>query len=288
MYAIGIDIGGTTVKLGCVKDGMEIVYRDRRQSPRDPTEMADAVYSMAQIALRRFPGAPLGVSCAGAMDAQGFVTANQFGWVSAPLGPLLFERFKQALPMENDAVCALAAEHIYGALKGYQTGILLTFGTGIGGGVIIDGHPMRGYSGLHGEIGHMVTHAEGRQCSCGQQGCWEMYAAARILRVMAGGMSVREVINNVRAGRLLDIWQSYIKEVVTGICSLMMIFAPSVIAIGGGLSNAGDIVIETIRQGVHQSSAFNTYNPFTQIVSAHFQNDAGILGAAALAGPLAG
>ena len=284
MYAIGVDIGGTTVKLGCVQDGISIIYRDRRQSPRDPQQMAQAIYSMVSIALKRFPGATVGISCAGSMDNQGNVTANQLGWVAAPLGALLYEQFKYSLPMENDAMCALAAEHIYGALKGCQTGLLITLGTGIGGGVIIGGIPARGHMGLHGEIGHMITHADGRLCSCGQQGCWEMYAAASKLREAAGGMSVREVMANVRAGRLLDIWENHIHEVVIGLSSLMMIFAPEVIAIGGGLSNAGDIVIGTIREEVEKTSAFNTFNPFTQIVSAAFQNDAGILGAAALAG----
>lgn len=284
MYAIGVDIGGTTVKLGCVQDGISIIYRDRRQSPRDPLQMAQAIYSMVSIALKRFPGATVGISCAGSMDNQGNVTANQLGWVAAPLGALLYEQFKYSLPMENDAMCALAAEHIYGALKGCQTGLLITLGTGIGGGVIIGGIPARGHMGLHGEIGHMITHADGRLCSCGQQGCWEMYAAASKLREAAGGMSVREVMANVRAGRLLDIWENHIHEVVIGLSSLMMIFAPEVIAIGGGLSNAGDIVIGTIREEVEKTSAFNTFNPFTQIVSAAFQNDAGILGAAALAG----
>ena len=284
MYAIGVDVGGTTVKLGCVQDGINIIYRDRRHSPRDPQQMAQAIYSMVTIALKRFPGASVGISCPGSMDSQGNVTANQLGWVSVPLGALLYEQFKRSLPMENDAMCALAAEHIYGALKGCQTGILITLGTGIGGGIIIGGIPARGYMGLHGEIGHMITHADGRPCSCGQQGCWEMYAAASKLREAAGGMSVREVMANVRAGRLLDIWENHIHEVVIGLSSLMMIFAPEVIAIGGGLSNAGDIVIDAIREEVEKTSAFNTFNPFTQIVSATFQNDAGILGAAALSG----
>lgn len=283
MYAIGVDVGGTTVKLGCVQDGTNIIYRDRRQSPRDPMQMAQAIHSMVSIALKRFQNAAVGISCAGSMDSQGNVTASQLGWVSAPLGALLYEQFKHSLPMENDAMCALAAEHIYGALKGCQTGILITLGTGIGGGVVIGGVPARGYMGLHGEIGHMITHADGRPCSCGQQGCWEMYAAASKLREASGGMSVREVMANVRVGRLLDIWENYIHEVVIGLSSLMMIFAPEIIAIGGGLSNAGDIVIGTIREEIEKTSAFNTFNPFTQIVSATFQNDAGILGAAALA-----
>lgn len=284
MYSIGVDIGGTTVKLGCVQDGTSIIYRDKRQSPRDPLVMAQTIRGMVAVAQKRFPGAKVGISCAGSMDSQGRVTASQLGWVAAPLGELLYEQFQRSLPMENDAMSALAAEHIYGSLKNCQTGILITLGTGIGGGLVIGGAPARGYMGLHGEIGHMITHADGRPCSCGQQGCWEMYAAASKLREAAGGMSVREVMSNVRAGRLMDIWENYIHEVVIGLSSLMMIFAPEIIAIGGGLSNAGDIVIDTIRAGVAQTSAYNTFNPFTQIVSASFQNDAGILGAAALAG----
>ena len=283
MYAIGVDVGGTTVKLGCVQDGINIIYRDKRQSPRDPLQMAQAIHSMVSIALKRFPGAAVGISCAGSMNSQGNVTASQLGWVSAPLGALIYEQFQRSLPMENDAMCALAAEHIYGALKGCQTGLLITLGTGIGGGVIIGGVPARGCMGMHGEIGHMITHADGRPCSCGQNGCWEMYAAASKLREASQGMSVREVMNNVRAGRMIDIWENYIHEVVIGLSSLMMIFAPEVIAIGGGLSNAGSIVIDTLREEVEKTSAFNTFNFFTQIVSASFQNDAGILGAAALA-----
>lgn len=283
MLAIGVDIGGTTVKLGCVQEGLHIVYRDRRQSPRDPVEMARAIHSMVSVALKRFPGARVGISCAGSMDGQGYVTASQLGWVKAPLGPLIYDLFQASIPMENDAMCALAAEHLYGSLKGVTTGILVTLGTGIGGGLIIGGMPVRGHQGLHGELGHMITHAGGLPCSCGQHGCWEVYGAASALRKMAGGMSVRECISAIRAGQLSDIWQQYIQELVIGFSSLMMIFAPSVIAVGGGLSNAGSIVIETIRDAVQQTSAFQTFNPFTQIVSAHFQNDAGILGAAALA-----
>ena len=283
MYAIGVDVGGTTVKLGCVKDGLHIVYRDRRQSPRDPLLMAQTIYSMVSIAQKRYPGTKVGISCAGSMDSDGNVTAAHLGWVSEPLGAMIYELFNRPIPMENDAMCALAAEHIYGTLNGCSTGILITLGTGIGGGIIIGDVPARGYMGLHGEVGHMITHADGRVCSCGQRGCWEMYAAASKLREAAGGMSVREVMSNVRAGKLRDIWENYIHEVVIGLSSLMMIFIPEIIAIGGGLSNAGDIVINAIRAEIEQTSAFKTFTPFTRIVSAHFQNDAGILGAAVLA-----
>jgi len=180
-------------------------------------------------------------------------------------------------------VCALMAEHRYGALKGCETGILLTLGTGIGGGVIAHGQPLRGHQGLHGELGHMITHPGGHPCGCGQKGCWEQYAAARALGLLAAPLTTRELVDRVRKGERSDVWQQYICEVTVGIQSLMMIFMPEVIAIGGGLSNAGSIVVDTIREAVEKTSAYRTYCPFTRVVPASFLNDAGIIGAVALA-----
>ncbi len=282
MRVIGIDIGGTSIKLGVVSRDGQIIHRDQRATPSAIGEMARLVYSMAQSARQHHPKARVGISCAGTLDSQGHITANQMGWVNEPIKKLIHEQFQTPVPIENDAVCALFAEHRHGALKGHDAGILLTLGTGIGGGVVIAGQPMRGHLGLHGEIGHMITHANGLDCGCGQQGCWEQYAAARVLGRMAGGLSPQEVISQVKAGRMLDIWQAYIDEVVTGLGSLMMIFMPEVIALGGGLSNAGSILIDAIRQAAQKTRAYRTYCPFTQFVSARFQNDAGILGAAAL------
>ena len=129
----------------------------------------------------------MGISC-GQYDGGGYVTAGQLGWFNAPLGELIEQMFGEPIPMDNDAMCALYAEAAYGVLKDCSTGILVTFGTGIGGGIITENRPLRGHGGLHGEIGHMLTHAGGRPCSCGQIGCWEAYAAASVLRQMAGGM----------------------------------------------------------------------------------------------------
>ncbi len=281
MYAIGVDIGGTTVKLGCVRDGVDIVYRDKRASPREPEMMARAIAEMILIAQSSFPGVPAGISCAGTLDGAGYVTASQLGWQAVPLGPMIDSLLQWHVPMDNDAMCALEAERRYGVLRGVHTGLLITLGTGIGGGVLIGGVPCRGAYGLHGEIGHMVTHAGGRLCSCGQHGCWEAYAAGSVLRRMAG-RPVKEVIMNIRQGKMLDLWGAYLEEVVVGLGSLLMMFMPEVIAIGGGLSNAGEIVVGSIRQAVQQTSAFRNYTPFVQIVAAGFGNDAGILGAAAL------
>ena len=135
---------------------------------------------------------------------------------------------------------------------------------------------------MHGEIGHLITHPNGILCGCGQRGCWEQYAAARALQNMAEGLSVQDIMAQVKSGGMTDLWHSYIDEVVLGLSSLMMIFMPDVIAFGGGLSNAGSILVDSIREAAQKTSAFQRYCPFTQFVSARFQNDAGILGAAAL------
>ncbi len=282
MHVIGIDVGGTSIKLGVVGEGGQILYRDQEKTPHDIRQMVETLARLAQKARAQYPGAPIGLSCAGTLDTEGNITANQMGWMKEPISRLLEERFGEKIAVENDAVCALLAEHQHGALKGVETGILLTLGTGIGGGLILGGRPVRGHGGLHGEIGHLITHAGGTACGCGQQGCWEQYAAARALQIMSGGLEVKEIMDRVKAGELQELWQRYLDEVVIGLSSLMMVFMPDVIAFGGGLSNAGPIVVDSIREAAQKTSAFRIYCPFTQFVSASFQNDAGILGAAAL------
>ena len=283
MGIIGVDVGGTHIKTGIVKNDLEVRFRQERRTPGAAQDIVQVIYDMVKDAWRHAPDARVGISFAGTWDNEGCVTANQLGLKKVPVKQMLQDTFGMPIPVENDAVCALMAEHRYGALKGCETGILLTFGTGIGGGVMIHGQPLRGHQGLHGELGHMITHLDGRQCSCGQKGCWEQYAAARALGQMAAPLTVKELVDRVREGDHTEVWEQYIHEVAAGIQSLLMIFMPEVIAIGGGLSNAGSIVVDSIRQAVEKTSAFRTYCPFTKIVPARFLNDAGIIGAVALA-----
>lgn len=284
MKKIGIDVGGTTLKLGVVdEDGISIIHRDTRPSPHDAVKMADALYDMIVKAQALFPGAPAAISTAGTIDEEGNLDANQLGFEKAPVGPLLFQRLGYRIPIENDGISALVAEHAVGALKGSASCLMITLGTGVGGGVIVNNQPYRGYRNIHAELGHMITHVDGKKCSCGQTGCWECYASATALSEMAGGLPPREVIDRVRKGELQDIWQQYVHEVAQGLIGLCSIFYPEKIAIGGGLSNAGELVVGSIRDEVMRDPAYQNYYAPLQIVSAHFQNDAGILGAAALA-----
>lgn len=280
---IGIDVGGTTLKLGVVQNGLDIVYRDTRPSPHDAEKMAAELYDMIITAQQHYPGATAAISTAGTIDEDGCLDANQLGFEKAPVGPLLFEKLGYKIPIENDGVCALVAEHAVGSLKGSSSCLMITLGTGVGGGVIVENKPYRGHKRTHAELGHMITHVDGKKCSCGQTGCWECYASASALSEMAGGIPPREVIDRVRKGELQDVWQSWVHEVAQGLIGLCSIFYPERIAIGGGLSNAGELVVGAIRDEVMRDPGYQSYYAPLQIVQAHFQNDAGILGAAALA-----
>ncbi len=286
MIKIGIDVGGTTLKLGAVANDKEIIYRDTRPSVHEPEAMANLLYEMIVAARVKFPGAPAALSFAGLIDEEGYVDANQLNFWHAPLGPILFEKLGERVVIENDGISALLAEYRLGALKGCDSGIMLTFGTGIGGGVILDGKPLRGFRAgkqrANAELGHIITHVDGESCSCGQTGCWESYASCTALSQMAGGLTPREILDKVRAGEMTDLWDRYIHEVCQGILALCSVFFPQVVAIGGGLSNAGDIFIGRVQKELESVPNFRVHHPDTQIVSAYFLNDAGILGAAAL------
>ena len=285
MPVIGIDVGGTTVKLGVVENGRDIIHRDTRPSPHEPVAMAQLLYEMIAAARSLFPNARVAVSAAGHIDKEGNIDANQLGFWHAPVGPLLFEKLGERIPIENDGIAALMAEYRAGALQGYDSCIMVTLGTGIGGGVILHGQPLRGYrdgESTNAEIGHMITHADGVRCSCGQTGCWEAYASATALSQMAGGMPPREVVDRVKAGEMQALWARYIREVSQGIRGLLSIFFPQAVALGGGLSQAGDILVGRVVKELEKDPSFRVRHADLKIVPAHFLNDAGILGAAAL------
>lgn len=283
MLAIGIDMGGTTTKLGVVRDGIDIIHRDTRPTPHDAPMLAKTIGDMLKDTWKLYPDTPAAISAAGGFNEKGNFNANQLGFMDVPIRQLLRANIGFDVHIENDGTCALIAEHAQGALKGMTTAAMITLGTGIGGGVIVGGKPVRGRNAAQPELGHMITHTDGKLCSCGQVGCWEAYASATALSEMAGGMKPRDVIDAVRRGEMQDIWQEYLHEIAQGLIGICSIFYPEAIAIGGGLSNAGDLVLNGIRDTFFQSPGVMNYYSEVRIVPAHFLNDAGILGAASIA-----
>lgn len=287
MKAIGIDIGGTTIKFALIDDNSSIIAQAQKPSPHgDPASLADRV---AELIWENgaAAGIPIGVACAGDVDnTSGLVTADNLGWEQVPLGPLLAERLGRPVFLEQDSHAAMMAEWENGSLRGQRNALYLTLGTGIGGGAIVDGKPYREIKRIASEYGHMITHADGDPCPCGERGCYERYAStSALVRQAKGYDSAREILNAVKAGdkKILPIWNHYIREICIGLISLLTIFAPDVLSIGGGISEAGDFFLNCIKAGMEEHVAYRRYYHKTEIRLAVFGNNAGVLGAAAAA-----
>lgn len=288
MYAIGIDIGGTSIKFAKVEENGSILSRAQKPTPvKDPAALADRIAELIrENAGNSFDG-PIGVACAGDVsNVTGLVTADNLGWEQAPLKALLTERLGRPVFLEQDAHAAMMAEWESGSLKGEKNALYLTFGTGIGGGAIIDGRPYRELEPDASEYGHMIVHAGGEPCPCGESGCYERYAStSALVRRAEGFSSAKEVLEAVKAGNesVLPVWNAYIEEVCVGLVNLLTIFAPDALSIGGGISGAGEFFLRSIKAGMEKHASYRRYYHATDIRLAVFGNDAGVLGAAAAA-----
>ena len=198
MKIAGIDLGGTTIKFGIFDDDLRILHK---WSCPTPAKASDAA---ARMAAEIFPFGPdvVGISAAGTV-AGGLVTANNLSWTDEPLAALVHEAVGLPTTIINDGHAALQAELHGGALQGVQTGLLLTLGTGIGGGIVLNGQCWLSPTGLAPELGHTITHADGLTCSCGQCGCYEKYASATALRRMADGEEPVELIDRAKRGQFV-------------------------------------------------------------------------------------
>ena len=288
MKSIGIDIGGTAIKFALIGDGQTILVRAGKPTPHgDPAALADRISELIRENAGDCAQLPIGIACAGDVDSvSGLVSANNLDWEQVPLGALLSERLGRPFVLEQDTHAAMMAEWEGGSLKGETNALYLTIGTGVGGGAILDGRPYRDIRRQGSEFGHMITHAGGELCSCGERGCYERYASsAALVRRAEGYSNAREIVDAARAGDplILPVWNDYIGEVCVGLISLISIFFPDVISIGGGISAAGDFLLNDILECLNRHESFRKYYSGPRICLAQFGNDAGVLGAAAAA-----
>lgn len=305
MYQIGVDIGGTTIKIGLVDELLQIVHRATIPFPHIggegvAKEIAKAVFALLEE--QHTPASELhhiGVVVPGSIDPTGGIVldAHNLDFHHVPFRDYLQEQFSGlSVYLANDADGAALAELGRGAFVGHKTGVLLTLGTGVGGGVILDGKMFSGGCKRGIELGHMQIVSGGELCTCGVRGCIEAYCSATALirdaskaakahpesmLANAEEMTAKFAIDCAKAGdeTAKAVFDAYVDHLGAACVSVVHLLDPEVIAIGGGVSHAGDFLFEPLRKAVLKKCFFDSHG---EIVPAVMGNDAGIVGAAML------
>lgn len=307
MYNIGIDLGGTNIAMGLVDDALHLVYQvsEPTNLPKSPERLADDIHALAVRMLADRGLTEADVGCAGigipgtVNQAEGTVEyANNFGFDNVPFVRLLQERFACRLLAANDAGAAAWGEYLAGCGQGVNSMVAMTLGTGVGGGIILNGRLWGGCNAAAGEMGHMVLHTGGRPCTCGRKGCLEAYASATALVQRAAEavadapesllarapIDGRAVFAAAKAGdetaaRVLD---EFLTDLAEGVTNIINILQPELLCIGGGLSGAGAQLLDPLRKKVAPMIYSRYSRRNTRLELANLGNAAGIIGAAGL------
>lgn len=283
MNHVGIDVGGTKCHGVLVDSGGNIVREVRYPTPH-ATKLIDLLES---IFCELGGDSTFGVGVPGLISHDGVIHAspNLIGAHDVPVGPALRSRMGISVHVENDATSAAFGEWKAGAARGARDAVMVTLGTGIGGGIVMGGVLHRGAHGFAGEIGHMVVERNGVACPCGLHGCWERYASGSALKLLSGGLTGEEVFQRFHRGdeTARDVVNVFAEWIAIGLASLTNICDPEVIVLGGGVieSFRGDLSI--IISHLHKSLYSSNARPHPQVVSATLGERAGAVGAALLA-----
>lgn len=312
MYRIGIDLGGTNIVAGVVDDVFRIVATAKCKT-RIPRPAEEIVVDMARMAKEAVQNAGLtmadiayvGVGSPGTCNADtGIVEySNNLQFEKLPLRDMLGGMLDKAVYIENDANAAALGEALAGAAKGAQSCVCITLGTGVGGGIIIDGKIYGGFNFAGAELGHTVIMVDGELCTCGRFGCWEAYASATALinqtrRAMVNHpdsamwsiaedldkVNGRTAFDGMRAGDAVaaQVVDTYIKYIATGLINVINIFQPEVLCIGGGICKEGDTLLKPLAAHIERERYSKYSSHQTRLCVATLGNDAGIIGAAFL------
>jgi len=311
MY-IGVDLGGTNIAIGLVDVDGKILHKSSvpTKAERDPDEIMDdiaaevlSVLSEAKVKLNDI--AWLGIGSPGTIDSENglVVRAHNLPFSQYPICEALKKRLRLPVYLGNDGNCAALGESVAGATKGYADSIVVTLGTGVGGGIIMNHKIHKGYNDGAGEVGHMILQVDGEPCTCGNKGCFEAYSSATALVRMT-----KEAMENHPESRLHEfsgngthvsgktaflaaregdavaqaVVDKYIRYLAIGITNLINLLQPQVVAVGGGVSHEGDNLLLPLREEI-KKLAYEAKGGFTnRIELAVLGNDAGIIGAAFL------
>ena len=282
MKTIGIDIGGTNIKALIFENGK---YTDGKSvvTPKNsPDNAARAVAGIADSLCG--DEINIGIACAGEVDGStGIITADNLGFKNVDFSEMLGRYTNKRFYLLQDACAASYAELKLGVLKGFDNALYLCFGTGVGCDVILNGKSIRKNLPLSCEIGHMITHPNGKKCSCGNSGCYERYASAAALSEMSEyKYSAFEIAEGAKHGEkeFIVIWQEYISELCIGLMNCMILYSPDCVCIGGGLSGAGKFLINSIKDEMNNYRYYRDYFRDVKIAVSKYGSNAGALGAA--------
>lgn len=311
---IGLDLGGTNIKAGVLDCAGKSISKVSVPTGRGPDAVianmiAAARQSVQSAGITLDAIAAVGIDSPGPLSIEKGVvirSANLPGWENIPLRERISQALGKPAILENDARAAAYGEYFAGAGKGLniRNMMMITLGTGVGGGIILDGRLVRGHTDMAGELGHSIVVPDGAVCGCGQRGCLEMYTAAsrvgqraaqalhdpevtsslREALAQVGELSARDVEDHARRGDelALDIWNQTCRYLAIACISAVHWLDPQMIVIGGGMAAAGEFLLQPVRRHFEENY-WKMDPPAVAIRGAELGNDAGITGAAALA-----
>ena len=312
-YYVGIDLGGTNIVAGVVDEQYNILAKasTKTNCPRPDREIAK---DMAKMAIQAVENAKLtmdqiewvGIGTPGIANSRDGVIeySNNLGFVNTPMVKYIQEDIDKPVFVENDANAAAYGEFVAGAAKGANNAVCITLGTGVGGGIVIDGKIYAGSNFAGAEIGHTVISVDGPQCTCGRKGCFEVFSSAtglirmtkesmaqnpdssmhKLVAERGGKVSARIAFDAMRLGDAAAkaVVGDFIKYLSAGITNTINIFQPDILCIGGGVCNEGDALLLPVKELVAKEVYTRNSKQNTEIVIAKLGNDAGIIGAAFL------
>ena len=313
MYYIGVDVGGTNIATGLITQSGEMLAKTsvKTLGDRAPEEITKDIYRTIETVIQQ-TGTPLdeiggiGLGIPGCFnnDTGVVIETNNMNLSGFHLFQELKKYIDKPMKMANDANCAALGEAAYGAAKGYDDVIMITIGTGIGGGFVCGGKVYNGFNGAAMEVGHISIDWHGKKCNCGRTGCWERYASATALveltrevmeknpdsamheHVQAhdGEINGRTAFDCARKGDKAanEVVDTFVYYLGNGIVDLINLFQPAVIIVGGGVSNEGDYLLDKLRKFAKGYSYASTKIPQPEFKKAQLGNDAGIIGAGML------
>lgn len=307
-YYIGIDLGGTNIVAGVVNENYEIISKAsvKTNLPRPEQEIAADIIKVSKqavenagITMEQIEWVGMGTPGIANSETGIIEYSNNLGFVNTPMVKYLEEGLGKPAFIENDANAAAYGEYVAGAAKGAKNAVCITLGTGVGGGIIIDGKIYCGSNFGGAEIGHTVISVDGPQCTCGRKGCFEVYSSATGLirmtkeaiaenpdSMMASEekISGRTAFDYMRKGdkTAKEVVDKYIKYLAAGITNTINIFQPDILCIGGGVCNEGDPLLLPMKEIVARENYTRNSPKNAKIVIAKLGNDAGIIGAAFL------